>query len=280
MIRLKRKRKQAMVSLLERAGIRLRRKKQDQYNAKVRSIRTVLRQTAHEEQGRKIADLIPDDEAMALIEAADPNIDTRATVELIKQREVWATKSAALEKLEKSAADSAKATSDFRTAEAERHRLAREKIAEMEIAAHRAHIEYMAAFEARQELIATAGEFPEEAALGEQLTDVSRSIDRCNVALSRLGGHEGSLLAAAESRREQLRGKVEPQRKVALERELAHYEKLIADRTKELAGLNKQRESLHAKLAKLTAEKLKPENFAIVRRKVASIDAAVANAIY
>ena len=126
--------------------------------------------------------------------------------------------------------------------------------------------EYQRSLNAKENLIDSAEESPEKQAIGEELTTLSRTIDRCKSSLTQ---YAAGPVASAQAIRATLQdpAKLAPNQRADLESQLRAAESAITAATKELPDLEKQREALHAKLRTLEQEKLKPENFKVVRRQ-------------
>lgn len=243
-------------------------RKQKELDAKVLSLRSVIIQTAREELGDKITDPISEAEAIRMIEAAGERNDVPGTVALFKKRIALSAKVSQIDKLRDEAEAAGAALTTFNEQEAERLRIVREKRPALIEAGRLATQAYVAAVEAEATLLSTAAESAEERELAEQQTALSQTITRCKWLLSRNTAE--SHVVMVEQTRNALRSapKGFPQKqRTELETRLAFHERAVVDRTQELADAEKQIATIQAKLKKLSLEKLKPENFAMVQRR-------------
>jgi hypothetical protein len=253
-----------MPTLLENIANRLTRKKQELYDARVCSVRSVLWQSAQEKRGVKIAKPLDENEATEVMEAAD-DLDIPRTMQVIDQRIAWGQQCENFEEKKKAAEVASAALTEFRRAEAERVLATRETLQKLQHAEHVAMSAFAAADHAREELLATGEAHPDAAALEQQQTELSRAIDRCKSALDRLSGK--SYVARVTTAKAHLENKdLRPKDRAHYESELRAAEKGIEAATEELPKLEKQLTAIQAKQANLAELKLKPENFAIVRK--------------
>jgi hypothetical protein len=244
----------------------------DHQNAKQRTelennldgIHGVIWQMAAEGAGLKVSEPFEVDHAAEIIEAESEMVDVKRHVELATKRIAWSKTAANIEQLRVDAEAADREIDELNRLARESAQLARDK----KESAILKSMAYQAAIKAQSDLIASALVLPEEQQLSARQTELGREIDRHNTSLN--ARTADSFLNHANRTRAELAAapKAAPKRD-QLEKNVAHWEGRIAEAKQRLATLQKERDAIHAKLAKLQAAKLKPENFAIMRRRVA-----------
>lgn len=236
--------------------------------ARAADIREAINQIAAAEDGETKAKPDLDHIAGLLEDSGMSEAEFFACVATRRKRTKWAAQAARLSELKANADAAEKALSTFEAEFSEFMRIAREKRPALNLAAVRTRGEYVEAVAAEQELFATGDSHPDEPALSEQLTAIGRAADACSAKLSRHGNPSTSHVIVVAQLQDELRhaGKLTAEQRSELEKRLAFHRKAVADATSELASLDKQRIALLQKAAKLALEKLKPENFKIVRK--------------
>lgn len=204
--------------------------------------------------------------------------DFQANVELVKKRIVWADLAAQEPTLQ---ASSEKLDAEWRTfdiAEAERHRKALKKLADMKAAAQQASVTYLDSFEAREKLKSTAAPPDDIDELNQQLAEINRKIAVAELALDAGDKHDDAFyrLASIESRPARLARQcrdaladmntnVPADRRKGIKSQLAAAERAVAKREKELLTLKDEREALNERLSVKPDDWKRPENFALIR---------------
>jgi hypothetical protein len=222
--------------------------------------------------------------------------DLRDNIERYKTRVRKAKLAARINELKDAAVKAEEALRDEDLAEGQRRREAAVRLERLE--AEMRHAIQLAgeAEAARSDLIAGAAVSGEERALSDELASINRQIAKIGVLVDptpRLNGdtepgsfvssiHEAPARLARQMRQalekdyDKKGGRVgySAERRKELERTLAAAEKAVAEHRATLTKLEKQRAAIQAKLTKLAAAKLKPENFPFVRTAPCRDDAA------
>lgn len=212
-------------------------------------------------------------EAEGLTEA-----DVRATVDAIKQRFQWFQFAAKLDKLKTASEVAEKAARLHDEQEGLRRKAALATQVSLDEAARVAQLQFEDAIAARSNLLAGAMTSPAERELNTELAALNNQIVTLKNALDPNGpaAHSGALygninttpaLLLRQTREELANTRVgyTAERRAEQARRLAAAEQAVAERTRELAEVQKQRAAVITRLQALNAAKLLPESFEFVR---------------
>lgn len=274
--------------MLETLRNKFMRRQTERSRARCTTLNQFAMLTAEEELGIATDVVFDHDELLELLDDEKLTIaDFEVNVEMAKNRIRWAKLSAQEETLK---VESERLDAEWRSfdiAEATRHREALKELADMKMAADRASTDYIDAFTACQELLATAAPLDDGPELREQLAEVRRQILAIETKLNPrdLPNDSGQYVSSVEDRPARLARQARtmlaekntgytPERRKQIESWLAAAEREISRCDKELARLQKQCAAINAKQTVGPDDWKRPENFAIVRKRQSRDDMA------
>jgi hypothetical protein len=214
-----------------------------------------------------------------------PSIDEmKKTGERYRKRKSFAALLAKEPELNNERDQLAAAAEKFDVDEAARHRAAMKKLQEMQDAAWRARLAAEETLTARNYLMDTAATTDEERALIEQQQTLGQQISTLQEKLDpggdRVNGYPapsyfwGNVQDSPAKLEQQTRAMLadkkvnySKERRAELERCLSAAERATAECRRQLADLKAESGKINKRLLELAAEKLLPENFAIIRAK-------------